>query len=289
VSREPEISQPKSVLGGDAYATRSVPEEETVGWFRVALVSAMVAFSLPTFVTGAQVFLASENSMAFLAILTGCISLTAIAAICGAIGTLSRLNSSMLVRIAFGTKGAAIVNLALAISLLGWFGVNIDLFSGAVVRICQDVFGLSIANWAVELLAGIAMTVTTLYGFRAINTLSLLLVPVMMAVTAVLAYETLTARSFVESLAATGQSEIDFGFAVSSVIGGVIIGAVIMPDITRFIRGRSGFEQRFSGCSHHSGLGAGGLSCRDRRQLGAKFAESLQRDVEYGDHVPKRF
>ena len=220
----------------EEFATEPVPPEHRVGWIRVGLISAMVAFSLPTFVTGAEVFLATDNSRAVTSILIGCGMLTLIASLCGSIGTRTHLSSYMLARVAFGTRGAALVNIAFAISLLGWFGVNIDLFSGAMLRLLHDAFGLAAPVWLVESFAGVVMTATTIYGFRAINMLSLLLVPVMMVVTVVLLSTALGMRTFGETLAAQQLSQIPLGNAISSVVGGVIIGAVIMPDITRFIR-----------------------------------------------------
>ncbi|MGR9091739.1 MAG: purine-cytosine permease family protein [Gammaproteobacteria bacterium] len=224
----------------EEFATEPVPPEHRVGWFRVGLISAMVAFSLPTFVTGAEVYLATDNKSAALSILIGCGMLTLIASICGSIGSRTHLSSYMLARVAFGTKGAALVNIAFAISLLGWFGVNIDLFGGALLRLLQDTLGVSAPVWTVELFAGVVMTTTTIYGFKAINTLSMLLVPVMMIVTVVLVSAALGIRPFDETLTAEQLSEISFGHAISSVVGGVIVGAVIMPDITRFIRHWSG-------------------------------------------------
>jgi len=162
--------------------------------------------------------------------------LTFIAAISGVIGARTHLSSYMLARIAFGTQGAALVNIAFAVSLLGWFGVNIDLFSGAIGLLISDTADVDLNPWIVELAAGAAMTFTTLYGFRAINFLSLILVPAMMLVTVVTVSEAFTERSLADTLAALQESEITFGYAVSTVVGGVIIGAVILPDITRFIR-----------------------------------------------------
>ena len=196
----------------------------------------MVAFSLPTFVTGAEIFLATENARALPSILIGCGLLTVIASISGSIGTRTHLSSYMLARVAFGTRGAALVNIAFAISLLGWFGVNIDLFSGAILRLLSDTMGVTASPWIVELFAGVAMTITTIYGFKAINMLSTILVPVMMVVTVLLVSNALEVRSFAETLALKQASKISFGDAISSVVGGVIIGAVILPDITRFIR-----------------------------------------------------
>jgi len=226
--------------GTEEFPTTPVPEERTVPWVRVGLVSAMVSFSLPTFLTGVEVALVTPGQRVIAALTLGSLILTVIGALCGAIGSRTRLSSYMLTHIAFGTHGAAIVNLAFAISLLGWFGVNIDLFSGAVLSLVAATFGITLPIWPVELFAGAAMTLTTLYGFRAINTLSLLLVPVLMVVTVVLISSALAVQPLNELLATVPTASISFGDAVSSVVGGVVVGAVILPDITRFIRHWSG-------------------------------------------------
>ena len=220
----------------EEFATEPVPDSRTVPWVKVAVISAMVAFSLPTFLVGIEVATAVDGRVAVIAILSGNLLLALIGAFCGAIGARTRLSSYMLTRIAFGTRGAAAVNIAFAISLLGWFGVNIDLFGGAVLRLLDDVLGATVAPWIVELGAGIVMTVTTIYGFRAINTLSMVLVPVLMVVTAMLFVKALGVRPLADSMALANATELTFGNAMSSVVGGVIIGAIILPDITRFIR-----------------------------------------------------
>lgn len=218
------------------FATEPVPDHRTVAWPKVAVISAMVAFSLPTFVTGIEVATAVDSGTAMSAIVAGNLLLFVIGAFCGAIGARTRLSSYMLARIAFGVRGASLVNLAFALSLLGWFGVNIDLFSDAVQRLAEDVFGVKPALWPIELGAGIVMTITTIYGFRAINTLSTVLVPVLMGVTAMLIYRSLDVRPLAESLAGANAAELSFGNAMTSVVGGVVIGAIILPDITRFAR-----------------------------------------------------
>ena len=218
------------------HATRPVPENETYAWIRVAIVSAMVGFSMPTFVTGVQVFGAADGAAAVIAIIAGCAILAAIGAVTGTIGARTRLSSYMLSRIAFGNRGAMVINLAFAVSLLGWFGVNIDLFGGAVLRLLQDEFGLSANVYAVELIAGALMTFTTLYGFRAINVLSLVLVPVLAMVTVVLLHRSLGTVPLADLLPARRWPGLSFGDAVSTVVGTVIVGAVILPDITRFVR-----------------------------------------------------
>ena len=218
------------------FATEPVPDHRTVGWLRVGLISAMVAFSLPTFITGLRIATAVPADQVVLSLLFGSLLLTVIGCITGSIGARTRLSSYMLARIAFGDRGAFLVNLAFALSLLGWFGVNIDLFGDAVLRLLEDVFDVSVSAWTIELAAGLVMTITTVYGFRAINFLSLLLVPVLMLVTVVLISTSLGVRPVSEIFAASSSASMTLGDAISSVVGGVIVGAVILPDITRFIR-----------------------------------------------------
>jgi cytosine permease len=222
------------------YATEPVPDQSTVGWFRVALVASMIPFSLPTFLTGLEVSAVSSPQRAASMLVAGALILTVIGSITAGIGASTRLSSYMLNRVAFGTRGAALVNMAFAVSLLGWFGVNINLFSGAVIRLADDLFGMTVPGWPVELFAGLIMTVTTIFGFRAINLLSLLLVPVLMVVTVYLIGGSLELLPLSELMARRSEVEISFGDGVSSVVGAVIVGAVILPDITRFVRHWSG-------------------------------------------------
>ena len=91
-------------------------------------------------------------------------------------------NSYLLVRLAFGDTGARIVNLAFSISLLGWFGINLNLFGRAIAGLSSDVLGVVPPELAVTIGASILITVTTIIGFRAINFVSTLMIPVLMLV-----------------------------------------------------------------------------------------------------------
>ena len=222
------------------FSTEPVPDEHTVSWIRVAIIASMVAFSLPVFLTGVEIAISFSPLRTLEVFVVGTVILTVIGCITAAIGANTRLSSYMLNRIAFGSRGAALVNIAFAISLLGWFGVNIDLFSGAVQRLTVDMYAVSVPAWPIEIFAGIVMTVTSVYGFRAINTLSTLLVPVLIAVTAQLIVGSLTDQSLTQIMSTPSANELSFGDGVSAVVGAAIVGAVILPDITRFIRHWSG-------------------------------------------------
>jgi cytosine permease len=222
------------------FSTEPVPDEHTVSWIRVAIIASMVAFSLPVFLAGVEIAISFSPLRTLEVFVVGTVILTVIGCITAAIGANTRLSSYMLNRIAFGFHGAALVNTAFAISLLGWFGVNIDLFSGAVQRLTLDIYAVSVPAWPIEIFAGLIMTVTTVFGFRAINTLSAFLVPVLIAVTAQLIVGSLTDQSLTQIMRTSSANELSFGDGVSAVVGSAIVGAAILPDITRFVRHWSG-------------------------------------------------
>lgn len=224
------------MTAGDEFSAAPITDDQLVGWPRVAAVAVMFAFSLPVFVAGLEIYLGLGFNDTMLALVIGSVILTVIGAIMGAIGARTRLSSYLLVRIAFGDNGAAVVNTAFAISLVGWFGVNIDLFSGAVVRLSADVLEQTVPAWPIEIAAGVLMTSTAMFGFRAINFIATLLAPVMAIVTLMLALGTFENHSLSQLAAIEIVPSLTLSDGVSAVVGGIIIGAIILPDITRFVR-----------------------------------------------------
>lgn len=217
-----------------------IKANEFVAWPRVAAISAMVSFSLPTFVTGLEVYQALTVQDALWALLIGSLILTVIGGAMGTIGVKSRLSSYLLVRIAFGNAGAGIVNLAFAVSLIGWFGVNIDLFSSAVARLLSAEFNTVIPEWPIDIFAGICMLATTLYGFKAINILASMMVPILAIVTAMMFYGAVDEISVSQYIAYEKAATLTLGDGVSAIVGVIIIGAIILPDITRFSKQKAG-------------------------------------------------
>lgn len=225
---------------GSEFSAAPIGDDQLVAWPRVAAIAVMVAFALPVFVAGLEIYQGLSFVDTMIALFIGSVVLTVIGAIMGSIGARTRLSSYLLVRIAFGDRGAALVNMAFAVSLVGWFGVNIDLFSGAAVRLALDVFGATVPAWPIEIAAGILMTTTTVFGFKAINVIASLLAPILAIVTAMLLFGTFESHSLHDLMTMEKVATLTIGDGVSAVVGGIIIGAIILPDITRFIRGWHG-------------------------------------------------
>ncbi|MEO9473868.1 cytosine permease [Parasphingorhabdus sp.] len=222
------------------FSATAITENQLVPWPRVAAVAAMVSFSLPTFITGLEVSQGLSAIDAVWALVWGSVIILIIGAVMGAIGANSRMSSYLLVRVAFGDLGASLVNIAFAISLLGWFGININLFAGAVSRLALEVWGQNLPTIGLAIFASICMTITTIVGFKAINLLATLLVPVLAFVTFLLARSAFETHTLDEIMAVEKTATLTIGDGISAIVGAIIIGAIILPDITRFVRHWSG-------------------------------------------------
>ena len=221
----------------DEFSIHAVPTDARVATFRVAAVSSMVSFSLPTFIAGIEVAYGVGEAMVLAAILGGSFIIFLVGWLMGSIGARTGFNSYLLVRLAFGDTGARLVNLAFAISLLGWFGINLNLFGRAIAGLSNDVIGVVPPELAVTIGASVLITVTTIIGFRAINVVSTLMIPVLMLVALVFLLAVVGHEGGQSMIT---EPEMSLGDGISSIVGSIVIGCIIMPDITRFLRSSTG-------------------------------------------------
>jgi len=221
----------------DEFSTHAVPIDARVASFRVAAVASMVSFSLPTFIAGIEVSSGVGQDLTLAAILGGALLIFLIGWMMGSIGARTGFHSYLLVRLAFGDAGARIVNLAFSISLLGWFGINLNLFGLAIAGLSDELFGVIPPELVVTIMASLLITVTTIIGFRAINLVSTLMIPVLAFVALALL---VMATSQTTPVFAASQGEMSLGDGISAIVGSIVIGSIIMPDITRFLRSSGG-------------------------------------------------
>ena len=153
----------------DEFSTHAVPRGARVASFRVAAVASMVSFSLPTFIAGIEVAGGVGEALSLPAILGGSFIIFLVGSLMGSIGARTGFNSYLLVRLAFGDTGARLVNLAFSVSLLGWFGINLNLFGLAIAGLSEDFFNAVPPELGVTVGASVLITATTIIGFRAIN------------------------------------------------------------------------------------------------------------------------
>lgn len=140
-------------------------------------------------------------------------------------------------RFALGRYGSYAVSVIVALSLFGWFGVQLDLFGSSLRNVLIDGLHIHIPSFVLVIIGGILMTTTAFIGYKAIEKLSLVAVPLLALLLIASLVRVMQGQSFqaVVDAPLTGES-LTFGPAVSLIIGSLAVGVVIGPDISRYAR-----------------------------------------------------
>ncbi len=224
-----------AVSAPDDFSRRRVPQDQTYSGIHIGMIIVGGVIGIPAFLQAAQVGGSLGLEKAAVAFIIGCFLLGSLGALTSYAGARTRLSTYMLTAFAFGRSGAKFVNFIIALSLVGWYGVISNVFAAAAALVVQDLYRIALPVWGYVLVGSILMTGVTLSGFRGIDKLALVLVPLMLVF---LIYAAWLSWDEVGSWrqAAKGAAPLSYSTAISSVVGGYIVGVVIQPDYSRFAR-----------------------------------------------------
>lgn len=224
----------------NAHASVPLPEGLTVPGWRVGLIIASFSIALPGFLNGAQTALALGFSEAVLAALAAGIILCLGACFTAIISVRTRLTTYMLVQRSFGTKGAALVNLVIALIHFGWFGVNVSFFGDAMVAAAQQGYGVSGSFGTFVIVGSALITLSTIFGFRTLDRLALVSVPLLGAILIGVCIAAVGEHGVVLTPSIAPPVPLTFPIALSALIGGNMLTVATMPDLSRHIRTERG-------------------------------------------------
>lgn len=234
MSQNADLTNPNVTSAQDDFARDPVPDTDTYSGLHIALIIVGGVIGIPAFLQASQVGGSLGLQAASYAFATGCLILGVLGGLTSYVGAKTRYSTYMLTEFAFGRQGAKLVNLVIAISLIGWFAVICNVFADAALLTMRDGFGLAIPKWFYIILGAFLFVGVTISGFKGIDKLALFLVPLMLIF---LVYAALLSWENVPSWTATSSDvKLTFSTAVSSVVGGYIAGVVIQPDYSRFAR-----------------------------------------------------
>jgi len=226
-----------------AHATSAVPLDQLVPGYRIALICIGIAFTLTGLYTGSELATSLGLDVGVRAVVLGSLVLTVMSVPAAIVGARTHLSTYMIVARVFGAQGSRVINLVLAIVLLGWYAVTAELFG----RTCFLTAGLLLPGgppqWVYTVGCSVLVVATTIFGFRAIDKLPLAAAPLLVALTAFVAWRSLGSvpweqlRAVPANIAAAGAgAAVDLGTGISAVVGGLIVQVVLMPDMTRYSR-----------------------------------------------------
>lgn len=219
------------------YEREPVPQEERKGWLHLSLIWLGIAIALSATVLGGTLGGGLSLSEAILASLLGSLVLALVSAFCSIVGAKTGLSTGLVSKFALGRYGSYAVSIIVAIALFGWFGVQLALFGASFQNVIKNVLGIEINVTVLVIIGGVLMTSTAVIGFKAIEKLSKLAVPLMSLLLLASLWRVI-AQYEGPSLGEVPLfgDPLTLGLAVSLVIGSLAIGAVISPDIARYAK-----------------------------------------------------
>lgn len=218
------------------FALEAVPKEFRRTWFSMFSVFIAIGVDLSSVILGAELANGMPLNQAILSVGVGSFLLAILCSICAVVGSSTHLSTSMITKYVFGEYGAKAFSIVIGISLLGWFGVQVGFFAENVHTVLKDAFQLTIDVKLLSLIGGLLMMTTAIFGYRAIEKLSVWSVPLLLGLMLILLFLTLKDYSLSVTVPTTGA--FTFGSAISLVISIFIVGATISPDITRYAKSK---------------------------------------------------
>ena len=218
------------------YATEPVPEDKTYSGWRIGFVLGGIGIALPALLSGAEVGVALGYRDSLIAFALAGLLVTTLAIASGMVGMRSRLSTYMILQFSFGKDGSKFVNAAFAAAQCGWFGVNAYFFGVAAEGVGVQALGLTLPSSVYIIAGGALMIAATIFGFKALDRIALFVFPMMMATLAFMVSATFNAVDLSDLNALAGDGSIGFGQSITVLAGGIIVGVLLVPDLTRYAR-----------------------------------------------------
>ncbi|MEV4397391.1 cytosine permease [Nonomuraea sp. NPDC049607] len=167
-------------------------------------------------------------------VVAGSLVLMVVAVLTLAIGEHARQPTYDVVRFPFGRGGAKAITALLGVSVFGWATVTANGFGTAAQRLVAELTGAQVPLPVLVASGCVLFVAATAFGFEILGKVAQFAVPVIALLLGYLVHVSLSsARDFV-----TPGSPMDWGVAVSSVVGTGTVLAVTSADFGSFARGR---------------------------------------------------
>jgi len=223
------------------YSLEPVPSSKRKSWIELAVVWIGIAVVMSAIFRGMMIGMGlGRLSAVGLSYILGEVILIAIMALTGYIGARTGLSTPLIANFSFGRIGAVIISICIALSLMGWFGVQAAFFARTVQFFLKTNFSLPLFSF----LCGLVMMIPAIFGIRGLSVLSWIASPFMLIIFVWgifrMGFHFLEPQ-VLQTLAVAHQPDpypLTLGAAASVVAGGFIVGATTSADIFRFARPR---------------------------------------------------
>ena len=223
------------------FSLESVPLTQRKTWINLAVIWIGIAVVMSAIFRGMMIGLGlGKISSVIISYILGEIILIVMMGLTGYIGAKTGFSTPLIANFSFGRIGAIIISLSIALSLIGWFGVQAAFFARTIQFYFKTDFPLPFFSF----LCGIVMMIPAIFGIRGLSVLSWMASPFMIVIflwgLIKMGFHFLPSETLV-SLALNHKPDpypLTLGAAASIVAGGFIVGAITSADIFRYARPR---------------------------------------------------
>lgn len=219
------------------FPLSEVPQEARKSFASLAVVLLGFTFFTATMFAGGKIGAAFPLWPDLIAIIvTGNLLLGAYVAILGAIGARTGLNTALLSRFSFGRIGARLPDLLLGFTQIGWYGWGTATMAVVLLRLTGfDAESRPGLVYALIVLFGLAFCWTAYIGYRGLEVLSVVSVPLMVLLLALSLWIALGDAGGWAGLAALQPTgALGIGTAITMVFGTFVSGGTQATNWTRF-------------------------------------------------------
>lgn len=217
------------------YERTRVPAQEGRGYFGLTLVFLGICIAIPSFLLGSALAASMGLKRAIACTFWGCVVATPVCLLASHVGTRTRLSTAMTLKFTFGSAGAKLISAIIAVDMFCWFAVNAEIFGSSLQYTVASILSATLSKPFLAVFAGILMTAVTIFGYRSVEKLAFLSVPLLAAVILTYFISTLTKNPFGEVLRQGSFAEpMSYATGISIVAGTFLSVSVLLPDFTRY-------------------------------------------------------
>ncbi|MBO6008826.1 MAG: cytosine permease [Ruminobacter sp.] len=220
-------------VDGD-YSFEPVPLSARKGFIPLLFVMLGFTFNSTGMNIGAKMGTGADMTEFILALILGGIFLAVFTGLLAFIGSRTGMTFDQLARRSFGKSGSKFPSLIIAITQIGWFGVCSAMFSQPVA----DYLGCS--PYIVIACAGICMTASAYVGFKGLEIISYIAVPMIIVLGMWSIHLAMEGTHGFSDMFSRHPVIHDLNVLIGMVIGSFISGGCSTPNFTRFAKTAKG-------------------------------------------------
>lgn len=215
------------------YTRSPVPSHVNTSGLQVAVILCAIGITLPVLAYGAWLSIDNGLGSSNFAFWIGCWIVAIISCFSGLVGARARLSTYMILQFSFGKTGAKLVNLLMALILLGWYAATCEEFGLAISQALKNMLNIDLNVQLAVFIGSVLMTITTIFGFQMIEKFSRFSVPLLVAFLIYVAFQASGDGQVALDWTRTATAAEEMSL-ISIVIGLMVLAAVLMPDFTRY-------------------------------------------------------